>query len=87
MAVVTVALVDGLSPFIASLFVLIPFFFASLLSPMLPYYLSLGTALIALFGLGMFVGSISKDRLVVTGIKTVTAGLVCMAISLLLGSE
>ncbi len=87
-AVIVVALVDGLSPFIASLVVLIPFFLAPLLpSVELPYYLSLGTALLSLFGLGVFVGSISKEQLMLSGAKTVAAGIVCVGITLLLGAK
>lgn len=85
-AVIAVALVDGLSPFLASLIVLAPFFLAALLpAGLLPYYLSLGTALVSLFGLGLFVGSISRERLALSGLKTVGAGLVCVAVNLLLG--
>lgn len=87
-AVIAIALVDGLSPFLASLVVLAPFFLASYLpAGPLPYYLSLGTALISLFGLGVFVGNISRERLALSGVKTVAAGLVCVAISLLLGLD
>ena len=51
MAVVLVALVDGLSPFLAALLVVVPFF----LVPLLPslayaYYASIGMALLGLFG-------------------------------------
>ena len=87
-AVIAVALVDGFAPFLAALVVLVPFFLAHVLpGPMELYYLSLGTALVALFAVGVFVGSISKDRLLVSGAKTIGAGLACMAINLLLGVD
>lgn len=87
-AVIAVALVDGFAPFLAALVVLVPFFLAHVLpGPMELYYLSLGTALVALFAVGVFVGSISKDRLLVSGAKTIGAGLTCMAINLLLGVD
>ena len=84
-AVVTVALVDGLSPFLAALIVLIPFFTAALFSSIIwVYYTSLGIALLMLFGLGLFLGHISRGNLITFGIKTVIAGLVSISISLLL---
>lgn len=87
LAAVAVALIDGVSPFLASVIVLTPFLAVALLpNPLYAYYLALGAALALLFGLGTFLGTISKDRLIVSGIKTLTAGLVCVAINLLLGA-
>jgi predicted membrane protein (TIGR00267 family) len=87
-AVVAVAVVDGLSPFLGALIVLIPFFLASLLpSITVAYYASIGMALLALFGLGIFLGVISRGRLIISGIRTVTAGVVSILISYLMGVE
>jgi predicted membrane protein (TIGR00267 family) len=82
MAVVLVAAVDGLSPFLSALLVVIPFF----LAPMLPsisyaYYASIGMALLALFGLGIYLGRISKRNLILSGVKTAVAGVICIALS------
>jgi VIT1/CCC1 family predicted Fe2+/Mn2+ transporter len=38
-------------------------------------------ALIALFGLGIYLGNISKEKLILSGIKTAVAGVVCMGLS------
>jgi predicted membrane protein (TIGR00267 family) len=85
-AVVIVALVDGLSPFLAALIVLIPFFIAGNFETLTwAYYTSLGLALFTLFGLGLFLGSISRGRMIIYGFKTVLAGLVSIVISFLLG--
>jgi predicted membrane protein (TIGR00267 family) len=82
MAVKIVAAVDGLSPFLAALLVVTPFFFASLLpSIQHAYYTSIIIALLALFGLGIFLGTVSRRNLLASGIKTTIAGLMCMAIS------
>jgi predicted membrane protein (TIGR00267 family) len=87
-AVVAVAIVDGLSPFLGALIVLIPFFIAGWLpSIRVAYYTSIGMALLALFGLGVFLGVISRGRLIVSGIRTVTAGLISILISYLMGVE
>jgi predicted membrane protein (TIGR00267 family) len=85
-AVVTVAAIDGLSPFLAALFVLIPFFAAGLF-PVITwvYYTSLGMALLALFSLGLFLGHISRGNLILYGVRTVVAGLISILISFLMG--
>jgi predicted membrane protein (TIGR00267 family) len=85
-AVVMVALVDGISPFLAAFIVLIPFFFADLFATItMVYYISLGTALLTLFALGLFLGHISRGNLFLFGIRTVVAGLISILISYLLG--
>jgi predicted membrane protein (TIGR00267 family) len=85
LAVVIVALVDGLSPFLAALFILIPFFAMGLFPDIRwVYYTSVGLALITLFGLGLFLGRISHENLAGYGIKTVIAGILSIVISCLL---
>ena len=85
-AVVTVAVIDGLAPFLAALIVLIPFFAAGLFPAITwVYYTSLGMALLALFSLGLFLGHISRGNLILYGVRTVVAGLVSILISFLLG--
>jgi predicted membrane protein (TIGR00267 family) len=85
-AVVAVAVVDGFSPFLAALLVLIPFFGVALLPTITwAYYISLGVALLTLFGLGVFLGYTSRGSVVLYGAKTVVAGIVSILISILLG--
>jgi predicted membrane protein (TIGR00267 family) len=87
-AIVIVAVVDGLSPLMAALIVLIPFFAASDTGDLTwAYYTALGLALLTLFGLGLFLGHISKGRMIIYGLKTVLAGVVSIAISFFLGVE
>lgn len=87
-AIVTVAVVDGLSPLMAALIVLLPFFTAGRSSDLTwAYYTSLGLALATLFGLGLFLGHISKGRMIIFGLKTVLAGVVSIVISFFLGVE
>ena len=86
-AVVVVALVDGLSPFLAAVLVLSPFFAADLFpSISWVYYTSLGVALLTLFGLGLFLGHISRGNMLAYGFKTVVAGVLSIVISSLLGA-
>jgi predicted membrane protein (TIGR00267 family) len=85
MAVILVASVDGLSPFLAALLVVIPFFFAPLLpSVRYAYYAAIAMAMLSLFALGLYLGRISKENLILSGIKTAVAGVVCIGLSYLL---
>ena len=87
-AVITVAVVDGISPFGAALIVLIPFFFAGNFENITwAYFTSLGLALLTLFSLGVFLGLVSRSNMLVYGFKTILAGVVSIGISLLLGVE
>ena len=87
-AVIVVALVDGLAPFLAALVVLLPFFFSGLLDDIIvSYYASLGMALAVLFALGAFLGKVSKGNLIISGLKMIGAGLVSILLSYFLGVE
>ncbi|MBC8262783.1 MAG: hypothetical protein H8E47_01480, partial [Anaerolineales bacterium] len=82
------ALVDGLAPFLAALVVLLPFFFSELLADIvLSYYAALGMALVVLFALGAFLGKVSKENLIISGLKMIGAGLVSILLSYFLGVE
>ena len=87
-AVIVVSIVDGLAPALASMIVLTPLFLGTVIdNPVLSYALAGGTALLCLFGLGMFLGKVSDKNLIGFGIKTLLAGLVAIAINFLLGAE
>jgi predicted membrane protein (TIGR00267 family) len=84
-AVVTVAAVDGLSPFMAAFVVVLPFFLIPILPSVLyAYYAAIALALLALFGLGIYLGRLSKRSLIMSGLRTAFAGVVCMGLSYLL---
>jgi predicted membrane protein (TIGR00267 family) len=84
-AVIVVSMVDGLSPFISSLIVLIPMFIAPLIGNIsVSYALSLIVGLASLFGLGMFLGHISGRSLIGYGLRTTVAGVVAIVINALL---
>ena len=85
-AVVIVALVDGMSPFLASVIVLLPMMFSMQFGGTIQaYYVSLGLALVTLFALGSYLGTISKENLVVSGIKMLVAGVFAIGLSYVLG--
>ena len=85
-ATVIVAIVDGLSPFLAASVVLAPFLAVGLYPAITyVYYISLGTALLTLFCLGLFLGHISRGNLIIYGVKTTIAGLTSILIIFLMG--
>jgi predicted membrane protein (TIGR00267 family) len=84
-AVVVVALVDGLAPFLSALVVLLPFFFSSVLADIVfSYYVSLGMALVVLFVVGAFLGKVSRENLIISGVKMIGAGLVSILLTYIL---
>ena len=87
-AAVVVSVVDGISPLLAALLVLIPFFFYGIFPNIqVVYYTTLGLALATLFALGVFLGNISKQNLIVSGIKTAVAGIASIIIGSLLNGN
>jgi predicted membrane protein (TIGR00267 family) len=84
-ATVFVAAIDGLSPLLASLIIMIVFFFAPPLSMHAAYIAAGGVTFAELFLLGVFLGVVGRERLWLAGIKLVGAGVVALVISLLLG--
>ncbi len=86
-AVVIVALVDGMAPLLASALVLVPFFLAGALGDITyAYYLALAIAMLGLFGLGAFLGRISKQSMVLAGLKMIIAGVVALVLGYLIES-
>ena len=88
LAVVVVSAVDSLAPFLAAMIVLIPLFLGPVIgNAIISYGLSIAIALLGLFGLGIFLGHISKGNLLGYGVRTLIAGIVAIAINFLMGSE
>ncbi len=85
---VIVALVDGLAPLLSALIALSPFFFSASLGDIyLSYYLSVGIALLSLFGLGAFLGMVSRENITLWGLKMIGAGLLSIGLGYLLGGQ
>jgi len=84
-ATVVIAFVDGASPFAAAIIAVVPFLFAGALGIHGAYYAAMAVALVELFCLGMFLGRVSRDRLWLSGVKLMLAGLVALGLGLLLG--
>ena len=81
-----VAFVDGLSPLVASLLIMIPFFFVPPLAMHAAYFVGGAIAFVELFALGVFLGKVSRERLWFAGVKLVLAGAVALGIALLLNA-
>ena len=84
-ATIVIALVDGISPFLAAMIVMIPFLFTGVISMHAAYFAAVGVGLVELFFLGVFLGAISRERLWLSGLRLTAAGLIALVISLLLG--
>ncbi|MBW3002245.1 VIT1/CCC1 transporter family protein [Candidatus Woesearchaeota archaeon] len=72
-----VGLVDGISPLITSMIIILPFFFANagLLGVMQAYYYSIALITVVLFLLGMFLGKVAKENMYKNGFKMLFAGI------------
>ncbi|MFH0816242.1 MAG: VIT1/CCC1 transporter family protein [Methanobacteriota archaeon] len=91
-ATTVVAIVDGLSPALAAICVISPFFAEhfGLVSPLVAFYASVGLTLAVLVGLGMYLAKISDESMAKYGARmllvgVITAGL-CIAIAMLFGA-
>ncbi len=87
-AIFIVSLVDGLSPFLGAIVVLLPFFFSHLFASIQAvYFAALATALVALFALGIWLGKVAKENLLGYALKTLLAGIVSIIIGSLLNGN
>ncbi len=88
---VVVAIVDGASPAVAALIIIIPLWFVPLgyLSYDFAFYIAIGICFVLLFLLGLFLGTVSKQNMWRYGLKTLFAGfitaLIMIVISMLTG--
>jgi predicted membrane protein (TIGR00267 family) len=82
------ALVDGGSPILTALVSLSPFFLVlhGLVAIENAYLSSIVVTLVTLFMLGMYLGKIAKENILLYGIQTLVAGVITIVIALLLGA-
>lgn len=78
------AAVNGLSPVLMAFIPLTPFLFGRFIPINICYYSGFSIAFLILFGIGLFLGKISRSNLIVSGIKMLIAGGFCVLLSLLL---
>lgn len=83
-AAIVLAAVNGLSPVVTAFIPVAPFLFGARIPIEWCYWTGFGLAFAILFGMGLFLGKISRTNLIVSGIKMLIAGGFCIGLSLLL---
>ncbi len=78
------AMVNGVSPVVTAFIPLVPFIFGKYIPINICYYSGFALAFLILFGIGMFLGKISRSNLIISGAKMLIAGIFCIILSLLL---
>jgi predicted membrane protein (TIGR00267 family) len=82
------AFVDGSAPFIASIPAVIPFLLVpSLIALELAFIISAAACMVTLFALGVYLGTISGDNIIISGAKMVVSGIAVAVIALLLNAH
>jgi predicted membrane protein (TIGR00267 family) len=82
------ALVDGAAPFFASIPAVIPFILVpSLLNIQLAFITSVIASMLTLFSLGVYLGKISGDNILISGAKMVVSGIAVALIAILLNAH
>ncbi len=79
------SLIDGISPMLASLIVISPFFFSRIIGELNAFYVSMALSFISLFILGIFLGGISGKKKLKYGLKMLVVGIIAVLVISLLG--
>ena len=83
-AAIVLSAVNGISPILTAFIPLSPFFFGKFIPITYCYWTGFGLAFLVLFGIGLFLGKISRTNLIINGFKMLIAGGACVGLSLLL---
>ena len=83
-ATVVLSAVNGFSPAIMAFIPLTPFMFGNRIPIEYCYWIGFGLAFMILFGMGIFLGRISRTNIILSGLKMFIAGGICVGLSLLL---
>jgi predicted membrane protein (TIGR00267 family) len=79
-ATIVVALVDGISPAVGAIILVLPYFFVPRIDMEAALLASLGLGLLCLFVLGLFLARISHERMIVSGMRMILVGLLTIGI-------
>ncbi|MHC1565592.1 MAG: VIT1/CCC1 transporter family protein [Candidatus Syntropharchaeales archaeon] len=79
-AILFVSLIGGLSPALGAVIVVSPFFFDLAVAPEMAVFASVALALLTLFVLGIYLGHISEEKLILHGVKMLGVGIVTIII-------
>lgn len=77
-ATLELALIDCIAPFAAAIIILIPFLAGVQMKA--AYYTAFTISFVMLFLLGIFLGKVSKENIVLSGFKMAIAGIACAVI-------
>jgi predicted membrane protein (TIGR00267 family) len=83
-ATIFITILDGLSPFLSSFIVIIPFFFIKNTNLIYAYISAICIAFLLLGLLGVFLGKISKENIYRVALRMMVAGVVCILLTLFL---
>lgn len=86
-AALVVALVDGISPAICAIILIIPFVLVPSMDIETAFYASLALSLVMLFLLGIFLARISDERPVTTGLQMILVGVITIVLVGLVSSR
>ena len=86
-ATYVVSFIDGASPLISSLVVILPFFFGHLIPIKAMYTSAISIAFVLLMLLGGYLGKISEENIWINALKMVVAGVVSIALIIILQVE
>jgi len=77
------ALYDGFATFIGSIIPVLPFIFGSflLIADIISLYSSIVISLALFFVLGIYIGKIARERMILSGLKLVTFGIITVIIT------
>ena len=81
------AIVDGSAPFLASIPAVVPFLLVSSLGLQFAFIISAAACMLTLFGLGVYLGTISGENVIISGAKMVVSGIAVAIIALLLNAH
>jgi len=79
-ATIIVALVDGISPAVGAIILVLPYLLVPRIDMEAAFRASLGLGLGCLFVLGLFLARISHERMIVSGVRLILVGLLTIAI-------
>jgi predicted membrane protein (TIGR00267 family) len=84
-ATLVITALDGLSPLLSGIVVLLPFLLNGIWGDITYSYLAgLALAMVALFGLGAFLATVARERVMRAGVRMILGGVVCVGVTLLL---
>jgi predicted membrane protein (TIGR00267 family) len=86
-ATLVVAVVDGISPAICAMVLIVPFLMVPAIGIDTAFYISISLSLILLFVLGIFLARISDERPITTGLQMILVGIITIILVGLVSSQ